>query len=149
MEFIGRGWRREWLATHSASEINPSLEVGDATEHRWHDAFSFVASEVYLGHPLASWPEQAKLKEIMGTCNVILEKFLQNIGQQVSKGMRMCLAVPAWKAPNGRTYHLPSLDHLEKMGYNRVSFEHATQAELVYARPGQIVARELLVITRN
>jgi len=63
------------------------------------------------------------------------------------------MGVPAcpWlrRAPDGRIRHLPLLDHLEKMGYNRVSFEHASAEELVYYRPDQLVARELLVITRN
>ncbi|HUC89587.1 MAG TPA: DNA methyltransferase [Patescibacteria group bacterium] len=125
------------------------LETGDATEHTWQPLPDAIASETYLGSPLSSWPKPDKLRDIIGTCNVIIEKFLRNIGDQLPTGTRLCLAVPAWISPNGQIYHLPLLDHLEKIGYNRISFEHARPEELIYSRPGQIVGRELLVITRK
>ncbi|HSW66601.1 MAG TPA: hypothetical protein VLI54_05690 [Bacillota bacterium] len=138
----------EWLDQWHPIEA-PILEAGDATDHQWQSPFTVVAAETYLGRPLSAWPNPEVLQEIMGTCNVVIEKFLRNIANQTQPGLRLCLAVPAWKAPNGRIYHLPLLDHLEKMGYNRVSFECAEAPDLVYYRPEQIVARELLVITRK
>lgn len=138
----------EWLATHG-KESDPMLEVGDATKHEWTHPYAVVASETYLGRPLSSWPGSDTLTEIIGTCNVILEHFLQNIAEQTIPGKRLCLAVPAWRGPNGQIRHLPLLDHLEKLGYNRLRFEHAKDADLVYFRPEQLVARELLVITRK
>jgi tRNA G10 N-methylase Trm11 len=140
----------EWLSTrHTTKASDPALEVGDATTHHWAGPFSVVASETYLGRPLSSWPTPATLHEIIGTCNVIIEKFLRNLAEQIPGGTRLCLAVPAWRSPNGRLHHLPLLDHLEKIGYNRISFEHARDTELIYSRPEQLVARELLVITRK
>jgi len=140
----------EWLSTHhGATATNPLLEAGDATSHFWTGRFAAVASETYLGRPLSSWPTGTDLREIITTCNIILEKFLRNLGGQLPSGTRLCLAVPAWKSPSDHISHLPLLDHLEEMGYNRVSFEHARNAELVYYRPEQLVARELLVITRK
>lgn len=139
----------EWLVeTHNAS-AEVTLEKGDATSHQWQYPFAAVACETYLGHPLNNWPRPDKLQQIIGTCNVIIEKFMRNIGDQIPTGTRLCLAVPAWIAPDGRVNHLPLLDHLEKIGYNRVSFSHAQASELVYHRPDQVVARELLVITRK
>ena len=123
------------------------LEVGDATSHRWRP-FSVVASETYLGRPLSSWPNSDTLHEIMGACNTIIEKTLQNLASQTSSGTRLCLAVPAWRGPGGTIHHLQLLDHLSTLGYNRIRFEHAAPDQLVYYRPEQLVARELLVITR-
>ena len=137
-----------WLAER-ATVVSPVLEVGDATTHQWHTPFSVIASETYLGRPLSSWPGTEKLHDIAGACNVIIEKFLRNLATQTKPGMRLCLAVPAWRAPDGHIHHLSLLDHLREMGYNRVSFEHARDIDMVYFRPDQIVARELLVITRN
>jgi tRNA G10 N-methylase Trm11 len=142
----------EWLATHDAlvkPSTSPTLEVGDATDHRWEQPFSIVAGETYLGTPLTGWPKPEKLRQIIGTCNVILEKFLRNIGSQMPSGTRLCLAVPAWKSPEGRIHHLSLLDQLEFLGYNRVRFSHVAAKEMVYYRPDAIVARELLVITRK
>jgi tRNA (guanine10-N2)-dimethyltransferase len=138
----------EWLDTHGV-EITPKLEVGDATTHQWTHPFSTVACESYLGRPLTSWPDPDKLHEIIGNCNVIVEKFLRNIATQMPAGTRLCVAVPAWQAPSGKLYHLSLLDRLEVLGYNRISFQWAQEQEMVYRRPDQMVARELLVITRN
>jgi tRNA G10 N-methylase Trm11 len=140
-----------WLINERPFGITatPQLEVGDATEHQWSPAPQTVACETYLGRPLTGWPNEAKLREIIGTCNVIIEKFMTNIGTQLAPGTRLCLAIPAWKSPQGRIYHLQLLDRLADLGYNRVSFEYAEADELVYSRPDQIVARELLVITRK
>jgi tRNA G10 N-methylase Trm11 len=139
----------EWLHEKYQTPTDVPLEVGDATSFMWKHPFTVVACEAYLGHPLANWPRPEKLQQIIGTCNVIIEKFLRNIAQQMPAGSRLCVAVPAWINPNGRIHHLPALDHLEKMGYNRVSFMHAGEAEMVYYRSDQTVARELLVITRK
>jgi len=139
----------EWLREKYGVDEPTNLEVGDATNHKWRPTPNIVACEGYLGHPLANWPRPEKLTQIIGTCNVITEKFMRNIAAQLPSGTRLCLGVPAWKSPTGKIYHLPLLDHLEEIGYNRVSFRHSSEQELVYYRPDQIVARELLVITRK
>lgn len=142
----------EWLMTNFSFPMphdDVQLEVGDATSHQWKPVPNFIACETYLGQPLSSWPAPEKLRQIIGTCNVIIEKFLRNIGAQLPKGARLCLAVPAWRSPNGQLHHLSLLDHLEQMGYNRVSFEHVRAQDLVYFRPDQLVARELLVIIKE
>jgi hypothetical protein len=138
----------EWLSTHGL-EPNPTLEVGDATNHQWAHPFSVVAGETYLGRPLSSWPSPDKLQEIKGACNLIIQKFLRNLAGQIPSGTRLCLAIPAWNNPNGRIHHLTMLDQLEVLGYNRVSFVWANEQGMVYHRPDQLVARELLIITRK
>jgi tRNA G10 N-methylase Trm11 len=140
----------KWLENQLAnSSPQFRLEVGDATDHRWQPAPDLVACEAYLGSPLSSWPKPERLQEIIGTCNVIIEKFLKNIAQQVPFGTRLCLAVPAWRSPAGKIRHLPLIDLLAEIGYNQVSFEYVRSEELVYYRPSQIVARQLVVITRK
>lgn len=133
----------QWLNSNAAWE---DLETADATNHKWGHKPHFVASETYLGRPLTTLPAPDKLREIISDCNTIIEKFLKNIRPQLPKNARLCLAVPAWHAGNDFK-HLPLLDHLEKLGYNRVKFEHAAWGDLIYHRPDQVVARELLVIT--
>lgn len=138
-----------WLHVQYGTPAEVPVETGDATNHHWSPTPSSVACETYLGSPLSNWPRPEKLQQIIGTCNTIIEKFMRNIGSQIPSGTRLCLAIPAWKAPDGTIFHLPLLDHLEKIGYNRMSFKHSSEQELVYYRPDQIVARELLVITRK
>ena len=127
---------------------NYSLTIADATSHTWQEKFDAIASETYLGRPLTSLPSSETLNKIIQDCNTIHKKFLQNVARQTKSGFRMCVAVPAWKTRNSFK-HLPVLDHLEELGYNRLSFVHANNSELIYHREGQIVARELVVLIKK
>jgi hypothetical protein len=70
---------------------------------------------------------------------------LQNIQPQLPQGSRLCLAVPCWF--DGREQkHLPFLEHISGMGFERVAFQHASNENLIYHREGQIVGRELVTL---
>jgi len=140
----------ENLATpHQADKRYYKLEQGDATTHNWSPIPPIIACETYLGRPFTSFPSPDILAKTTSEVNTILTKFLHNIGQQLVSGARLCLAVPAWQISNGHFRHLPLIDQLADLGYNRVSFEHVRAEDLLYYREDQIVARELLVITRK
>ena len=139
-----------WLEqTFPVDSSNPLLEVADATSHQWQAGFDFVACETYLGRPFTSPPSSEILAQTMADCNLIIKKFLQNLGDQVKSGTRLCLAVPAWQIGPSRFKHLPLIDSLSDLGYNRVIFEHVRSEDLLYYRESQIVARQLLVITKQ
>ena len=124
------------------------IEVGDATTHTWQ-SLDIVASEVYLGSHFTSSPSPEELERARSNCNLIIRNFMRNIHNQVRPGTRFCLAVPAWQVKTGEFKHLPLIDQIESLGYNRVKFKHADESELIYYRKDQIVARELLVLTRK
>lgn len=146
----------EWLAARTPHPLaTPKLEVGDATSHTWHFPASgpqsptsvSIACEGYLGIPFTSVPAEAALKDTIMTCNLITKKFLRNIHGQIEAGTRLCIAVPAWHV-HGKTHHLPFIDSLNELGYTRVSFTHASDADLLYHREDQIVGRELIVLEK-
>lgn len=124
------------------------LEIGDATKHHWEQRPDLVAAEVFLGRPLNKLPDNQTLSKIINDCNQITKKFLLNLQPQLKTGTRLCLAVPAWHAKNG-FQHLPLIDSLSDLGYNRLKFVHALDKELIYHRPNQTVARQLLVLERK
>lgn len=124
------------------------LEVGDATKHYWEQRPDLVAAELYLGRPLNKLPDQQTLRQIISDCNQIIKKFMQNIHPQLKPGTRLCLAVPAWYTKKG-FQHLPLIDSLGNLGYNQLKFVHISNEELIYHRPNQTVARELLVLERK
>jgi tRNA G10 N-methylase Trm11 len=126
-----------------------SLEVGDATSWVWGKTPKFIASEAYLGQAFTGQPSDREIAENISTTNLIIKKSLQNIARQVPSGTRLCIAIPAYHRPRGDFKHLPLIDSVEELGYNRISFKHLSNSELVYFREQQIVARELLVITRK
>jgi tRNA G10 N-methylase Trm11 len=139
-----------WLSkNYPVSSENIRLEPGDATNKRWEKPFDAIASEVYLGRAYSSYPPPEKLHQNISDTNTILEKFLINLSGQLPKGFRFCLAVPAWIDPTAKLIRLPLLDHLDKLGYNRLSFEHTKDEDLIYYRPTQFVGRELLVIIKR
>ena len=138
-------WLRE--KTENVGEY-VRIEVGDATKHRWHNQPDVVACETYLGQPYATLPPLDQLKKNIQYVNNLHEAFLRNIHQQITSGTRLCIAVPAWRTKTGFT-HLPVLDQLPQLGYNRVKFVHVGKQDLVYHRENQIVARELVVIVKD
>jgi tRNA G10 N-methylase Trm11 len=125
------------------------LETADATSYEWPHEFDIVASETYLGRPFTTRPTDEVLAETISTCNLIIKKFLRNISNYLKPGSRLCLAIPAWQIKSGQFRHLPLIDQISELGYNRVSFEHSRDEDLIYYRSEQIVARQLIVITRK
>ena len=140
----------QWLRKqHPEIDINITLEVGDATSHAWRAApFDSIATETYLGRAYSTAPSPSELEQNLKTVELIHKKFLENIAKQTKTGFRLCIAVPAWFIGN-RTVHLKTLDSLERIGYNRVSFVHANNDDLIYHREGQIVGRELVTLIRK
>lgn len=124
------------------------LEQGDAQFHKWTKPFDTVVCETYLGPPMSSAPAPDKLAVVRSEVNSLLKTFLRNIHKQLEEGATLCVAVPAWRV-SGKILHLSLLDDLEKLGYTRQVLKHATYSDLVYFRPDQTVAREILILERN
>ncbi len=152
----------QWLVEQNPKlEGKTALEIADATNYRW-PGFSTIASELYLGRPLAKLPESPKLREIISDVNTITSKFLKNLAPQLKAEQQICLAVPAWREPNGELVKLPLIDPVESaslahkgrafhridrltdMGYTYSDLKHVRRDDLVYFRENQVVARQLL-----
>jgi tRNA G10 N-methylase Trm11 len=125
------------------------IEEADATKHTWRQPIDVVVTEIYLGQPLSSLPAPDKLQKIADQSNDIAYNFLQNMASQIKSGTKLCLALPAWCLGDEKFLHLKTLDHLRDLGYTRLSFEYAEPKEMIYHRPDQIVARELILLVRN
>ena len=137
-------------------EFKPHGELGeiyeaDATIEKWGFAkkLSSVVCETYLGQPFSAPPSPKKLAEVRENCNRIISNFLKNLSQQIPEGTQICIAVPAWKNQNGDFSHLPLIDFLNELGYNRKEFMRVKPQDLIYYRENQVVARELLVLIRS
>ncbi len=132
-----------WLSqTHRHIGQIVDIRQGDATSFNWAEApeLAAVVCETYLGQPFSAPPKPDKLKEVVGNCNHIITDFLKNLHSQIVPRARVCLAVPAWRDNNGQLTHLPLIRQLERLGYQ---LEHPP---LLYSRPDQVVAREILII---
>jgi tRNA G10 N-methylase Trm11 len=140
----------EWLKTQFRTrDIDiGKISFGDAISCEWPD-FDFVATETNLGKPLSMIPSPPELSEITKQSNQIIEGFLVNLAKQTKSGTRICVAVPAWKIRENQFKHLPLIDRISNLGYNLVDFKHISAEQLIYYRPDQVVARQLLVMIRK
>jgi tRNA G10 N-methylase Trm11 len=125
------------------------LTAGDAMKFVWQGPVSFIATETYLGRPFTETPDHEILEKTVSEVSLILRKFLRNIHGQLTADTRLCLAVPAWQLSPDTFRHLPLVDQIDDLGYNRIRLEHVRDDQLIYYREGQIVARELLILRRK
>lgn len=138
----------EWLGENFSNLPSWRVEQGDATTHTWTPPINIVVSEVYLGKPLFKLPGKEELNNMVQDVNKLIVDFLVNLANQIPINTRLCIAIPAWRTQQGfRT--LPILDHLEEIGYNHLSFKTVNTRELIYNRPQQLVARQLLALIRK
>ena len=137
-----------WLQDTYRFTTSWYLHEGDATDTQWQQPIDAVVSESYLGQPFSAPPSPAKLTEVRGNCNHIISGFLRNLATQLTPGTPVVLAVPAWKDKEGRFTHLPLIDKLSDLGFEQVAFETIPTEQLLYHRPDQVVAREILVLNK-
>lgn len=140
----------DWLMTVNRLESSHyTVEAGDAMTTIWKQPVTAVACEAYLGQPFSAPPSQAKLTQVRGNCDHIIGDFLKNIGKQLQPGTPLCVAVPAWRDASGSFTHLPLINKLDQLGYRQHRFKNVDTRDLLYYRPDQIVARELLVLEKT
>lgn len=139
----------EWLQKTHGTKFSWDLAEGDAMTTKWQGPIDAVVAETYLGQPFSAPPSATKLTEVRGNCNHIISEFLKNIGSQVKPGTPLVLGVPAWKGTDGQFTHLPLISQLDSLGYATVEFKTVRPDQLLYFRPDQVVARELLVLIKK
>lgn len=133
-----------WLQkTHRADGTVSTIRQGDATEFKWLEAenLDLIVCETYLGQPFSAPPSPEKLKQVVGNCNHIISQFLENIRAQIKPETRLCIAVPAWQGNDGRFTYLPLTKQVQSLGYQLQNTD-----KLLYHRPDQVVARQLLIL---
>ena len=122
------------------------VEVGDAMNYRWKGKIDAVACEGYLGKPFSRIPNDMELKEQKQECGSIVLGFLKNLAGQIKKDTPVVIAVPAWLRSDNSYERLDVLDEIEKLGYN---VNNKSREGLLYHRPGQIVARDIIILRKK
>ncbi|MBQ68511.1 hypothetical protein CL689_00410 [Candidatus Saccharibacteria bacterium] len=135
-----------WLDSKHAKLPTWRVHAGDATDTTWQPGIGAVVAETYLGQPFSAPPSPAKLKEVRGNCNHIISQFLRNLRPQISDTTPVVIAVPAWRDKSGNFTHLPLVTSLAKLGYRRLPLKTVASDPLLYFRPDQVVAREILIL---
>lgn len=144
-------WLREIAQSPISANIAVTLMQRDATKDQWpldpHKKL-LVASEADLGKPFIKSPPAQEIEIARTKAQHLITKTLDNLARQIKTETRIALAIPAWRAADGHIITLPLLDHNSYDRYNRVSFQHVRDEQLIYYRPNQVVARTLLVLSK-
>lgn len=138
-----------WLEEKYSRTVDWYLHEGDAMDTVWQQPLTTIAAETYLGQPFSAPPSAAKLTEVRGNCNHIIGSFLRNAGAQLKSGAIIAIAVPAWRDKEGSFTHLPLISTPEKYGFSIVDLKTVRPDQLLYFRPDQVVAREILILTKQ
>lgn len=138
-----------WLQDTYKIPLDWYLHEGDAMDTTWQQPITAVASETYLGQPFSAPPSPAKLTEVRGNCNHIIGSFLRNLSSQLKTGTPVVLAVPAWRDKEARFSHLPLVDKLDDYGFERIELKTVDSSKILYFRPDQVVAREILMLVKK
>lgn len=137
-----------WLADTHHLRFDFDLHEGDAIDTKWQQPIDAVVAETYLGQPFSAPPSPTKLDEVRKNCNHILTEFLKNLAPQIDSGTPVCIAIPAWRSKEGHFTHLPLIVTIAQLGFKPHEFNNISQNDLLYFREDQVVARELLVLTK-
>ena len=137
-----------WLNNSHHTNFDYRLSVGDAMKTKWQQPVDAIVSETYLGQPFSAPPSPTKLAEVVRNCDHIITEFLKNLNPQIEPGTPICIAVPAWRDKNDNFTHLPLISTIARLGYKPHEFTNISQNDLLYYREDQVVARELLVLTK-
>lgn len=138
----------EWIKQRKQLATDFGLEVGDAQSLIWAQRPDLVACETYLGPPLSKKPTIEEALDISRPIDDLHASFFANLAAQLAGGTVCAVAVPCWITRSGDKVHLPCLDSLEKLGYNRLDFASTSSEGLIYHRPDQVVARQIIVIEK-
>ncbi len=122
------------------------ITQGDATSFKWEQPIDAVACEGYLGKPFVKVPTEMELKEQKQECKGIALGFLENLAGQIKKDTPVVMAMPAWLRSDEIYERLDILDEIEKLGYN---VNNKSREGLFYHRPGQIVARDIIILRKK
>ncbi|MBQ3474000.1 methyltransferase domain-containing protein [Candidatus Saccharibacteria bacterium] len=122
------------------------LSVGDATDFQWEKPIDTVACEGYLGKPFSRIPNEMELKTQKQECGDIVLGFLKNLGGQIKKDTPVVIAIPAWLRSDNTYERLDILDEIQDMGYN---VNNKSREGLLYCRPEQIVARDIIILRKK
>jgi len=137
-----------WLSDNHRIKYDYKVSKGDAMNMKWQQPIDAVVSETYLGQPFSAPPSPSKLTEVVKNCDHIITEFLINLRSQIESGTPVCIAIPAWRDNSGHFTHLPLVATIARYGYKPHEFTNISQNDLLYYRENQVVARELLVLTK-
>jgi tRNA G10 N-methylase Trm11 len=138
----------QWLAGVAPGPVGAwQADEADARTVRLPDAALAVVTEGYLGPHLTASPTPSQLRQIRADLLELYRGALANWGRQLEPGAELALCVPAWRIGQDWQY-LGVVDELPRLGYTMKVLKHVWQP-LLYARPDQVVGRQIVLLRKQ
>ncbi|MFA6897374.1 MAG: DNA methyltransferase [Patescibacteria group bacterium] len=123
------------------------------------DSVDAIVTESTLGPVYKKIPNNTEIKDNYNTLKKLYTSFLQNVQPVLKNKGRIVVTLPAYQLKPKEYVFGEFIDSFEKLGYSRVcpldkQFENADiritkRNTIIYSRPGQIVAREIVILKKN
>ncbi|MBP9718571.1 hypothetical protein KBD59_04740 [Candidatus Gracilibacteria bacterium] len=145
------------LFTKSATQVTQENVIGrNSLNPKDPKKLLTVITEPYLGPPLRQSPSPAQLNKIMGELSMLYMDFFENLASWIPKGTTVVFAFPLWNLGNSgseKGRHESIADQLiariEGLGYTLSAFDPFQDVSLIYSRPDQQVAREIVRFVKS
>jgi tRNA G10 N-methylase Trm11 len=153
---------RDVIASYDASQMIVRADAREVSPFA-SSSFDAVVTESYLGPLVTSPPSGRQLQEIRSTIEqLVRESFAQMVSLLREHG-RIVITFPYYVSATGPQFVISSscIDNLERLGYHRrdllseelyriaPKMAQPERKSLLYARPDQVVGREIMVFEKS
>ncbi|MFA7171011.1 MAG: DNA methyltransferase [Candidatus Paceibacterota bacterium] len=149
---------KQYILTYGEYKIFQA-SYNEAIKRFKPDSIDAIVTESTLGPVYKKMPNNVEIKENYSTLKKLYTSFLQNVKPILKNGGRIVITLPAYQLKLKEYVFGEFIDSWEKLGYSRVcpldkQFESADtritkRNTIIYSRPEQKVAREIIVLKNN
>ncbi len=104
-----------------------------------------IVTETHLGPPVSKLPKEENIEKTFAALSELHETWLTNIEPLVESDIKIVMCLPAFKKARNNYIHFPNFEAIAK----KTGFKISNQEPLIYDRPDQVVAREIVVLQKS
>lgn len=149
---------RKYILTYPDYKVFQA-PFGEAIRKLKPGSVDAIVTESTLGPVYKKTPSNQEIKGNYATLNKLYTRFLQNVRPLLRPGSRIVVTLPAYQLKPKEYVFGEFIDSFENLGYSRVcpldkQFESpdiriTRRGTIIYSRPEQIVAREIVILKNN
>jgi tRNA G10 N-methylase Trm11 len=132
---------------------------GDAMRKISNNSINAIVTESTLGPIYKKVPNKTEIKANYNTLKKLYARFFGSALNVLRPGKRIVVTLPAYQIKPGEFVFADFIDSLEKLGYSIVcplpnefkgkDIKITKRNTIIYSRPEQIVAREIVILQKN
>jgi tRNA G10 N-methylase Trm11 len=104
-----------------------------------------IVTETHLGPPVSKMPKEENLQKTLAALSKLHENWLTNINPFLEVGTKIVMCLPAFRKSRNEHIRLINFPQIAK----KAGFKPSNKEPLIYDRPDQVVAREIVVLKKS